>query len=88
MSHHCQESDLKKTIISYDYRSQDGLIVIENVPAWICEVCGEVSFEADVVQTLNEIVDAGNPVRFDSIPVFDLATFEESKKLAESHSKG
>ena len=50
------------------------IIVVENVPVWECEVCGEKTFEADVVRRVQETVWNGPaPTRFVQARLYDFA---------------
>lgn len=51
------------------------LIVVENVPAWVCEQCGETVFDPDVVERLQALIwSDARPVRVIEAPVYDLST--------------
>jgi len=50
----------------------DRIVVIENVPAEVCTVCGDVLFQAATVTRLLEILERGEPVAR-TVPVVDFA---------------
>lgn len=52
------------------------LIVIENVPAWVCEQCGETFYDPDIVERIQNIVWSDEaPTRTIETPVYDLQRF-------------
>ena len=40
--------------IDYDYRRRGKLLVITNVPAGVCQQCGETYFKPDVLKRMDE----------------------------------
>lgn len=47
----------------------------ENVSALVCDICGEVYFEAAVSQAMDKVLeDKPAPKRVDQVPVFELPT--------------
>jgi YgiT-type zinc finger domain-containing protein len=71
--HYCGgvESVEATTTLFCDYRSATPVIV-ENVPAYVCELCGDTSFSGETVATLNTIDNGtSRPVGRRSFPVFD-----------------
>lgn len=60
--------------ITYSQFFEGQFILVENVPAWVCEQCGDTLFEPDVVEKLqNYIWSHPEPVRALTVPLFDLA---------------
>lgn len=52
------------------------LVVIENVPAWVCEQCGETFYDPDIVERIQNIVWSDEaPTRTIETPVYDLQRF-------------
>ena len=53
----------------------DGTVVIfDDVPAEVCQQCGEVYFSPDTVELFDTIVrEGGEPASVISVPVFSLA---------------
>lgn len=41
--------------IEYDYRREQHLMVVSNVPAGVCQQCGEKYFKPDVLKRMDEI---------------------------------
>lgn len=51
-------------VVVVDYRWGDELLaIVENVPAGVCEVCGERYFKADVVKALERTAHARTRAR-------------------------
>ena len=40
--------------IDYDYRRKGQLLIMKNVPAGVCQQCGEKYFEPDVLRQMDE----------------------------------
>ncbi|OGQ52067.1 MAG: hypothetical protein A3I10_01625, partial [Deltaproteobacteria bacterium RIFCSPLOWO2_02_FULL_57_26] len=50
------EGDLSERKITVDYRWGETLVtVIKNVPAGLCEVCGEQYFKAPIVKAMERV---------------------------------
>jgi YgiT-type zinc finger domain-containing protein len=47
------------------------LIVIENVPALVCEECGEKYYDAETALKLDEFLYETKPDRIIQVPVFE-----------------
>jgi len=69
----CQ-GKLEQQITTYTQWYQGQLIVIENVPAWVCEQCGETYYDPDVVELIQSTIWSDRPpVRVVETPVYDLS---------------
>ena len=68
----CQGRLQKKTI-AYSQMIEDRPVIIENVPTWICEQCGETYYDPDVVERIQSIIWSKRPpLRTVETPVYDL----------------
>jgi YgiT-type zinc finger domain-containing protein len=75
MSHECNlcHGKLKPTLTTYAQWYEGRLIVIERVPALVCEQCGETDYEPDVVERIQAVIWSGaEPVRMMETPVHQL----------------
>ncbi|MBF7081572.1 type II toxin-antitoxin system MqsA family antitoxin [Desulfallas sp. Bu1-1] len=52
----CGSSTVRKLIIAENWWG-DTLTLVENVPAWVCERCGEQYFDSDVIKELDKMKD-------------------------------
>lgn len=76
IAHQCPEcgGTMRLQTITHEERGADGtLYVFENVPAWVCEQCGEIYLDAAVDAKLDEIVERQAPTRTIEAPVYDYA---------------
>ncbi len=76
MSRECNicRGNLKQTLTTYTQQYKDQWIVVENVPAWVCEQCGETYFDPDVVERIQTLIwSDAQPVRTIQTPVYDLS---------------
>ena len=71
--HFCR-GEVAERQITVDYRWGDKLLtVIKNVPAGVCEVCGEQYFKAEVVKAMEKVARSKTkPKETLNIPVRDL----------------
>ena len=61
-------------LIRYSLLRDDKLVVIENVPASVCDHCGETTLTPDTVQRLQQVVwQSGTPVKVLETPVYEFA---------------
>ncbi len=62
-----------KTLRRFDYPWGEESYRFENVPAYVCDSCGEIYFDAAVSQAMNKaVINNTTPKRFDQVPVLDL----------------
>ena len=64
---------LKKEIITHNERWDGQLYTFYNVPALVCEDCGDVSFEGNVVEKIEEIIKSKKaPEKIEEVRVYNL----------------
>jgi YgiT-type zinc finger domain-containing protein len=61
--------DLRETTITHQARRGSEIYVFENVPATVCDACGEIWIEQKVLREIDRLIKEGEPVR--KAPVFD-----------------
>jgi YgiT-type zinc finger domain-containing protein len=67
---------LKPQTITYQKPWGDELYEFENVPALVCQECGEVWLDAEVSQLMERIIQLHpQPKRYHQVPVFSLTEF-------------
>jgi YgiT-type zinc finger domain-containing protein len=60
--------------IEYNLRIGDTIVVVQHVPASVCDHCGETSLSPDTVEHLQRTVwQARKPVKVLQTPVYDFA---------------
>ena len=65
--------NLRHTATNYTQEYEGRIIVVENVPAWVCDQCGETYFDPDVVEQIQALIWSGaQPARYIETPVYDL----------------
>lgn len=69
----CGHGQLVEQYVTLDVRRGDRLIVVENVPARVCDSCGEQYFSAEVSRRLDHLLAQGKPERTIEVPVCRLA---------------
>ena len=65
----CQRGVLQKRAVTVDFRWGDKLIVFENVPAKVCNECGERYYSAEVSRKMEKMAKAGKGEREIRVPV-------------------
>ena len=73
----CSEGRLRSQQVREYYRAGKGLVVIENVPAYVCDKCGERYYEARVAKQMRQLAKKG--MRNKTKISFPLVRFQESK---------
>jgi YgiT-type zinc finger domain-containing protein len=64
---------LKKETITHNERWEGQLYTFSNVPALVCENCGDVSFEGKVIEKMEEIIKSNKvPERIEQARVYSL----------------
>ena len=65
---------VENKIVTFEYQDGGQLIVVENVPAEVCESCGERTYSPEVADKLLHFAHMEYPsVRTIQVPVFDFA---------------
>jgi YgiT-type zinc finger domain-containing protein len=73
----CLEGRLRSQQVREYYRAGKGLVVIEKVPAYVCDKCGERYYDASVAKQMRELAKKGT--RNKTKISFPLVRFQERK---------
>jgi len=65
----CQKGVLEQRKVTVDFRWGDKLFIIENVPAKVCNECGERYYSAKVCREMEKIAKKGKKEREINVPV-------------------
>ncbi len=78
---HCG-SNTREDVVKAAIWGSRGLVVIENIPAWMCEGCGEQFYDEETAREIEKIVagPAGKAKQEILVPVFSLAEVEVPQK--------
>jgi YgiT-type zinc finger domain-containing protein len=52
----CKGGQMIESFEPYFVKLQNGYLIIENVPCWKCEQCGEVLFSMSVLEKIEELI--------------------------------
>ena len=67
-------SPMREQTVTYTTQMDDKLVVVEHVPAKVCDQCGEQLYSPETVERLQETVwEQQSPSRVLQTPVFDFA---------------
>jgi YgiT-type zinc finger domain-containing protein len=73
----CFEGRLQPNQVREYYRVGKGLVVMENVPAYVCNKCGERYYDADVAKQMRKLSKRGQQTK--QRISFPLVRFERKK---------
>lgn len=73
----CFEGKLRLRQVREYYRARKSLVVIEKVPAYVCDKCGERYYEAHVAKQMRRLAKNGTHIK--ARISFPLARFQEGK---------
>jgi YgiT-type zinc finger domain-containing protein len=73
----CLEGRLRSQQVREYYRAGKGLVVIEKVPAYVCDKCGERYYDARVAKQMRALAKKGTRNR--TKISFPLVRFQERK---------
>jgi YgiT-type zinc finger domain-containing protein len=59
----CFEGSLDRQLVREYYRVRKGLVVMENVPAYVCDRCGERYYDADVAKQMRKLSTLGKQIK-------------------------
>ncbi len=76
----CLEGRLRSRQVREYYRAGKSLVVMDGVPAYVCEKCGERYYEANVAKKMRQLAKKGPRVK-ERIS-FPLIHFQERKVTA------
>jgi YgiT-type zinc finger domain-containing protein len=60
---------VEEQLVSVDYRTKAGLVIIENVPAGVCRQCGEQYYTAEVAKAMERLATEAPVSRMVTVPV-------------------
>ncbi len=69
----CNRGTLDEKRVTVDFRWGKKLVIIENVPARVCNECGERYYAAGVVRQMEQIAKEGRRGKDICVPVVTLA---------------
>lgn len=71
----CGAGERRDQLIRYSLSIDDRLVVVEHVPAIVCDHCGETSLRPEVVETLQQTIWGKRPpTRVIDTPVYEFAS--------------
>ena len=70
----CAIGERRPQLIRYSLALKEGLVLVDHVPAEVCNRCGEVTLSPDVVERLqNKVWQQESPTRVIETPVYEFA---------------
>ena len=58
----CRNGTMHKDLGTYFTQLKNCYVIIENVPCWKCDQCGEIVYSASVLEKIEEILEKGDKV--------------------------
>ena len=79
-------ADTRAGLVKAAFWGREGLVAIEDIPARVCEGCGEPFYDDETAQRIEGIVNGSTavPRQRISVPVFSLAGAENTKRGADA----
>lgn len=65
--------NLRDTTITHQEQRDSKFYLFRNVPAQVCDACGEIWIEEKTLQKIDLLIEKGHPTRKVQTPLFDLA---------------
>lgn len=53
----CKSGKMSESLEPYFAKLQSGYVIIENVPCWKCNQCGEILFSASVIEKIEDLLE-------------------------------
>jgi len=70
----CDHNAAKSEFVSEVFNLEGRRVLVENIPALVCERCGEATFSRETTEQIRRMVHgAGRPVKTVSMDVFAMA---------------
>ena len=64
----------KTRIINYEERREGKLYSFIDIPALVCDCCGDITLKADTMRKMDEAIERHKkPDKYERVPVFSLA---------------
>jgi len=84
---HCG-CDTQEDVIRAAFWTDNGLIVVEGIPAWLCQQCGEQFFDEQITQKIEKLLKnpGVEPERQIQISVYDLPRLQSIAECRQSPS--
>ena len=72
--HVCGHNAAKSELVSEVFNLEGRRVLVENIPAHVCERCGEAAFSRETTELIRQMVHgAGRPVKTVPMDVFAMA---------------
>jgi HTH-type transcriptional regulator/antitoxin MqsA len=71
--HVCGSTAAKNELVSEVFTIGDRRVLVEQIPAQICERCGEATFSRETTEKIRRLVHSARPARTIPLDVFALA---------------
>lgn len=71
--HVCGSTAAKSGLVSEVFTIEGRRVLVENIPAQVCERCGEASFSRETTESIRRLVHSAPPAKTIPLDVFALA---------------
>ncbi len=74
MNCYCCQGEMKEELTTFIHEQEGQIWVIRNVPAFVCQRCGEKEYTPEITRKILELVrGSASPVETVQVPIYDLA---------------
>ena len=71
--HVCGSTTARNEFVSEVFTIEDRRVLVEHIPAQVCERCGEAAFSRETTERIRRLVHDARPSKTVSLDVFALA---------------
>lgn len=76
----CKNKTLIQQVIQYSQEFEGNFYIIEDVPAYICEQCGEIIIAESTAEKIQNLIWSGaEPKRTRLVPVYRMETMDHGR---------
>lgn len=69
--HICGSNEIKEELVKETFEIDDKLVMVEGIPAQVCQRCGEVIFSSEIAENIRLIVHSNSqPTKSIQVDVF------------------
>ncbi len=69
--HVCGSNEIKQELVKETFEVDGKLVIVEGIPAQVCQRCGEITFSSETAENIRLIVNSNKqPTRSIQVDVF------------------
>ncbi len=69
--HVCGSNEIKQELVKETFEVDGKLVIVEGIPAQVCQRCGEVTFSSEIAENIRLIINSNKqPTKSIQVDVF------------------